>query len=97
MILKKLGSKVLAFGLAVCMVIGMLPMNVDAAQDTSTGSTTKNVEKVKNYAAQMRKNNTKTDYSTGGFTWDTERKKDSWRYFNGVMVDAFLMLSLIHI
>ena len=91
MILKKLGSKVLAFGLAVCMVIGMLPMNVDAAQDTSTGSTTKNVEKVKNYAAQMRKNNTKTDYSTGGFTWDTERKKDSWRYFNGVMVDAFLM------
>ena len=91
MILKKLGSKVLAFGLAVCMVIGMLPMNVDAAQDTSMGSTKENVAKVKSYAEQMRKNNTKTDYSTGGFTWDTERKTDSWRYFNGVMMDAFLM------
>lgn len=91
MILKKLGSKVLAFGLTMCMVIGMLPMNVTAAQDTSTNTTSTNVAKVKSYAAQMRKNNTKTDYSKGGFTWDTEGKTDSWRYFNGVMVDAFLM------
>lgn len=91
MILKKVGSKVLAFGLAVCMVIGMLPMNVAAAQDTSTGSTTENVEKVTSYAAQMRETNKKDDYSKGEFTWDTERKTDSWRYFNGVMMDAFLM------
>lgn len=91
MILKKACSKVLAFGLTMCMVIGMLPMNVAAAQDTSTNTTSTNVAKVKSYAAQMRKNNTKTDYSTGGFTWDTEGKTDSWRYFNGVMMDAFLM------
>lgn len=91
MILKKACSKVLAFGLTMCMVIGMLPMNVAAAQDTSTNTTSKNVAKVKSYAAQMRKNNTKTDYSKGEFTWDTEGKKDSWRYFNGVMLDAFLM------
>ena len=91
MILKKACSKVLAFGLTMCMVIGMLPMNVAAAQDTSTNTTSTNVAKVKSYAAQMRKNNTKTDYSKGEFTWDTEGKKDSWRYFNGVMLDAFLM------
>ena len=28
----------------------------------------------------------------GGFPWDTERKTRSWTYYNGIMLDAFLML-----
>ncbi len=88
---KKARKKVLSFVLALCMLVGILPTAGFAAQDTSIDSTATNVNTVQSYSAQMRKANTKTDYSEGGFTWDTERKKDSWRYFNGVMMDAFLM------
>lgn len=88
---KKARKKVLSFVLALCMLVGILPTSGFAAQDTSIDSTATNVNTVKSYSAQMRTANTKTDYSEGGFTWDTEGKKDSWRYFNGVMMDAFLM------
>lgn len=88
---KKARKKVLSFVLALCMLVGILPTSGFAAQDTSIDSTATNVNTVKSYSAQMRTANTKTDYSKGGFTWDTEEKTDSWRYFNGVMMDAFLM------
>ena len=88
---KKARKKVLSFVLALCMLVGILPTAGFAAQDTSIDSTATNVNTVKSYSAQMRTANTKTDYSVGGFTWDTEGKTDSWRYFNGVMMDAFLM------
>lgn len=88
---KKARKKVLSFVLALCMLVGILPTSGFAAQDTSIDSTATNVNTVKSYSAQMRTANTKTDYSKGGFTWDTEGKTDSWRYFNGVMMDAFLM------
>ena len=39
---------------------------------------------------QMVSENTKADYSTGGFTWDTERKTKSWTYYNGLMMQAFI-------
>lgn len=29
---------------------------------------------------------------TGGFPWDSEDKSFSWTYYNGIMMDAFLML-----
>jgi len=30
--------------------------------------------------------------TSGGFSWDTEGKSRSWTYYNGIMMDAFLML-----
>lgn len=89
--MKRASAKVLSFVLALCMVIGILPTSGFAAQETSTDRTAANVDIIQSYSAQMREANTKTDYSTGGFRWDTEGKTDSWRYFNGVMLDAFLM------
>ncbi len=46
------------------------------------------IEKYTSQLLAMPINNPK-DLSKGGFLWDTEKKKDSWRYFNGVMLDAF--------
>lgn len=91
---KKVREKLLSFALALCMLVGIVPVSAFAAQDTSVDTTGTNVEIVASYAQQLVNANTKDDddYSKGGFTWDTERKKDSWRYFNGVMMDAFLML-----
>lgn len=91
---KKVREKLLSFALALCMLVGIVPVSAFAAQDTSVDTTGTNVEIVASYAQQLVNANTKNDddYSKGGFTWDTERKEDSWRYFNGVMMDAFLML-----
>lgn len=91
---KKVREKLLSFALALCMLVGIVPVSAFAAQDTSVDTTGTNVEIVASYAQQLVNANTKDDddYSKGGFTWDTEGKKDSWRYFNGVMMDAFLML-----
>ena len=91
---KKVREKLLSFALALCMLVGIVPVSAFAAQDTSVDTTGTNVEIVASYAQQLVKANTKDDddYSKGGFTWDTEGKEDSWRYFNGVMMDAFLML-----
>lgn len=88
---KSLRLRLLSVLLVLCLTVGMLPLTVMAAQDTSVNTTEANVAIVKSYAAQMRRANQKTDYTGGQFTWDTEGKKDSWRYFNGVMLDAFLM------
>lgn len=53
------------------------------------------INKVYEYAAQMiaDKANNPADFSKGGFSWDTESKKDSWRYFNGVMIDGLAIVS----
>lgn len=90
---RKTGSKLISLILSLVMIVTLLPATVMAAPATDSSSTSANVEKVLNYAAQMRDNNTKEngDYASGGFTWDTEGKEDSWRYFNGLMMDAFLM------
>ena len=84
--------RILAMLLVLCMFIGLLPMHALAATSASVDETAANVTKVLSYADQMRKANVKSDYSTGGLTWDTEKKSDSWRYFNGAMLDAFVMV-----
>ncbi len=33
-----------------------------------------------------------TDYTTGHFTWNTEKARRSWTYYNGLMMDAFARL-----
>ncbi len=90
---RKTGSKLISLILALVMIVTLLPATAMAAPATDSDSTSANVEKVLNYAAQMRNENEKNDgdYTAGGFTWDTEGKEDSWRYFNGLMMDAFLM------
>lgn len=88
---KRAYQKALSLMLACCLIMGLIPTVVFAAQKISVDSTAVNVERVQAYAAKLQMDNQKTDYSIGGFTWDTEGKTDSWRYFNGVMMDAFLM------
>lgn len=88
---KKWRFRLLSVLLVLSMAVGIMPTAAFAAQETGTEATSKNVAIVQSYAAQMRQANTKTDYAKGGFSWDTENKSDSWRYFNGVMLDAFLM------
>ena len=89
---KSLCLRLLSVVLALCMMVGVLPLTTFAAQDTSVASTAANVTKVQSYAAQMRQANVKDNYTEGQFSWDTEGKSDSWRYFNGVMLDAFMMV-----
>ena len=47
-------------------------------------------ELVRRYAEQLLEENRKDNYAHGGFTWDTEGRETSWRYFNGFMADALL-------
>lgn len=91
--MKRISTKrrILSFVLSLCMVVTAAPVSGLAAESV-TDTTAANVTKVQSYAAQMQQDNTKDDYSKGGFTWDTEKKSDSWRYFNGLMMDAFLMV-----
>lgn len=88
---RKTGRKLISLILSLVMMVTMVPITAAAAPTTDSDSTASNVKIVQSYAAQLRTANQKSDYSQGGFTWDTEKKSDSWRYFNGVMMDAFLM------
>lgn len=91
---RKAVSKVLSLILMFCMIITLLPAYVSADSgtgDTEMAKTEGNVQKVLDYAAQMRDKNQKENLSQGPFSWDTEKKEDTWRYFNGLMMDAFLM------
>lgn len=88
---RKTGRKLISLILSLVIMVTMVPMTAAAAPATDSDNTASNVEIVHSYAEQLRTENRKSDYSAGGFTWDTEGKKDSWRYFNGVMMDAFLM------
>lgn len=88
---RKTGRKLISFILSLAMMVTLVPATVMAAPATDKDSTAANVEKVLSYAAQMREENQKDDLSEGPFTWDTEGKMDTWRYFNGLMMDAFLM------
>ena len=61
--------------------------------DYSIDTTRESVRQVQHLAAVLYEEN--LDYfasRNGGFTWDTERKKRSWTYYNGIMMDAYLML-----
>ena len=89
---KKAGSRISALVLSLCMVISCLPTAALAADSSYSEITKQNAKLVRTYARDMQQENTMDDYSKGGFTWDTEGKSDSWRYFNGLMLDAFLMM-----
>ena len=99
-----LGNRVISLVLALVMVIGMMPaglldLSVFAA-DSSTSTTATSVEAIRNYASSMLNTNFSKAASENSeskddkFTWDTEGKTTNWRYYNGVMLDALLMLGV---
>ena len=53
------------------------------------------IRQVKKLSQWLIKNNTQphlADYTTGHFTWNTEKGRRSWTYYNGLMMDAFARL-----
>ncbi len=86
-----IGNRILSMVLVLCMVIGMIPGTVFADTTGNPAQEGTNADKILAYAQ------TKLDANwnkTGLFTWDKEQKTDGWRYFNGLMLEAFLMNGL---
>ena len=99
-LVKRLILCVLVMSLVVVAVPS--PIRADETDLTSTAVTGKNVEKVENLAKYLKGENPKilttgkaTDqygWNEHSLTWSTETKTKSWVYYNGIMMDAFLML-----
>ncbi len=96
-----LGNRILSLVLALVMVFGMLPTGIFAFTAKAADSTTAtNVAAIRQYAANLLNSNfskaASEDSSTDSdsFTWDTEGQETNWRYFNGVMLQALLMLGV---
>ena len=87
-------KKCLSILLTLVMVLSLLTGAALAAEGqdyTSVEVTEESFEKVFNLAYDLYMENPQLGRS-GGFTWDSEGKKRSWTYYNGIMMDAFLML-----
>lgn len=69
------------------------PETVVGSGDTGTSvdDTRDNAQAVRDLAERLCKANV-SGRRTGMFTWDSEKKDRSWTYYNGIMMDAFLML-----
>ncbi len=89
-----LGNRALSLLLALVMVIGMLPLSVLSvfAADSSSSTTQSSLASIQTYASNLLNSNFSKTSSAPA--WDTEGKSDTWRYFNGVMLDALLMLGV---
>ena len=94
---RKASSRVLSALLALCMVIGLMPMGAFAAEtDTLTAS----LEEAKTFIDTLTVNNSSNDpekvVTTVGthFTWDNEKRENSkkylyeWSYYNGVVFEG---------
>ena len=77
----------------VGLLAGLLPgyAFADDPVSISAEDTAYHVSQVSTLAAYL-KNSTTFGTRGGGFPWDSERKSRSWTYYNGIMMDAFLML-----
>ena len=87
-------KKCLSILLTLVMVLSLLPTTALAAEEpdyTSEEVTEDSFERVMDLAYRLRDENSQPG-TGGGFTWDSEGKKRSWTYYNGIMMDAFLML-----
>jgi len=75
-------------------MVSAAPINAYAQDSTSVSlsveDTAENVIAVSSLAGRLGSADFAT--RTGGFSWDTEGKSRSWTYYNGIMMDAFLML-----
>ena len=95
-----LGNRVISLVLALVMVIGMLPsglldFSAFAAPATDDTTTEANIASAYTYAQKyLNANNSKTNFNSK-FTWEQEEDKgDTWRYYNGLMLDAMLMFGV---
>ena len=61
-----------------------------AAKSATTGTKVTKENLAPMLINQMISQNSKSNFSKGGFTWDTERKTKSWTYYNGLMMQAFI-------
>ena len=84
-------SSVLLFGIFSAAVLADESDAEFSLTSASVADTEESVGLVYDLADQLRASN-RTSVRTGGFTWDTEGKKRSWTYYNGIMMDAFLMM-----
>lgn len=96
-----IGSRIISMLLVVVMVLGMVPFSafrVSAATQTDSVTTQTSVDNVRRYANGLLSegnfsiNREETHDKTVHYSWTAEEKPDNWRYFNGVMMEAFLML-----
>ena len=87
-IAKRLFPLILA--LVLVLNLNVLPLQA-ATGKTDVQTTADNVQKVTSYATQL-KNGSQVNVTTGNMGWDTEKKPYSWAYFNGLMLDAFMMM-----
>lgn len=87
-------KKCLSILLTLVMVLSLLTGAALAAEEpdyTSVEVTEDSFESVMDLADRLHDENQKPG-TGGGFTWDSEEKKRSWTYYNGIIMDAFLML-----
>lgn len=90
-----IGSRLISMLLVAVMVIGMVPLSaltVFAAPPTAESDTKNSVARVREYAQKLLNENFSKTSSAP--TWDTENKKDTWRYYNGAMVDALTLFGV---
>ncbi len=98
--LKRSCQKIISVLLSLTFTTALIPQSVladgsDSQQSltgTSVSETENSVDSVYALADLLYQNNSNLATRTGGFIWDTEGKKRSWTYYNGIMMDAFLML-----
>ena len=96
---KRSCKKIISVLLSLTFTTALIPQSVladgsDSQQSltgTSVSETENSVDSVYALADLLYQNNSNLATRTGGFTWDTEGKKRSWTYYNGIMMDAFLM------
>lgn len=98
--LKKASKKIISFLLAMCMIIGLMPMNSYAASETETSSLDAALAEAKTYIDALTINNSDNDPETvvsnfgTHFTWDNEKRESSktylfdWSYYNGVVFEG---------
>lgn len=93
---ERLPARIMTALLAAALALGLTSSmsNADPAEAESRriAQTAQDIKMVRVYAEQLMDQNRKDDYTRGGFTWDTENRPTSWRYYNGFMIDALLRL-----
>lgn len=93
-------SNLISLFLSIILLCNFLPYSVMADDSeenysltsTSVSDTEFAVNCVYSLADSLFNANSDSAQRAGGFSWDTEGKKRSWTYYNGIMMDAFLML-----
>ena len=99
--------RALSLTLAICLLLGTVPTGIftlpvfAAGTESTVDTTADNVKKVYSYAKSLLSGSYANAGKTSGgsaadpiFTWDSEGKADAWRYYNGVMLDAFIQLGV---